>query len=129
MILIQAPQTGLAQSPHIGFGDVRQLDIDSIPGIARLNTIMEKKSGTTVDAQIKWFARDPDTPANIGALDSNGVFYKSTDSGVTWTEISDRDGAGQGLIIKWGYAFICEDTTIDVVKMSDNSVTNNWTLS
>lgn len=125
-MIIEAPQVGIAQSPHIGFGDVRQLDIDSISGIARLNTIVEKKSGTTVDAQIKWIARDPDTPANIGALDSNGVFYKSTDSGATWTEISDRDGTGQGLIIKWGYAFICEDTTIDVIKMSDNSVTSNW---
>lgn len=125
-ITIQAPQLGIAQSPHIGFGDVRQLNIDSIPGIAKLNTIMVKKSGTTVDAQITWFARDPDTPANIGALDSNGVFYKSTDSGGTWSEVSDRDGSGQGLIIKWGYAFICETTTIDVIKMSDDTITNNW---
>lgn len=126
MILIGAPSQGISQSPHQGFGDCRQLDIDSIPGIAQLNTIMSKVSGTTVDAQPLWFARDPDTPANIGVLDSNGVFYKSTDSGANWTEISDRDGAGQGLIIKWGYAFVCETTTIDVIKMSDNSVTNNW---
>ena len=125
-IIIESPSTGIAQSPHVGVADVRQLDVDSIPGIAKLNTIMNKESASVVDAQITWFARDPDTPANIGVLDSNGVFYKSTDSGDSWTEISDRDGAGQGLIIKWGYAFVCETTTIDVIKMSDNSVTNNW---
>lgn len=125
-IVIQAPTTGIARSPHIGVTDVRNMDISSIPGVARLNNILVKKSSTTVDAQVKWIVRDPDTPANICALDSNGVYYKSTDSGATWAEISDRDGAGQGLIIQWGYAFVCEETTIDVIKLSDNSITNNW---
>ena len=125
-LVIEAPRTGIAQSPHVGVADVRNLDIYSVPGIAQLNNILVKKSSTTVDAQVNWLARDPDTIANIGALDSNGVYYKSTDSGATWAEISDRDGAGQGLIIKWGYAFVCEVTTIDVIKLSDNTVTSNW---
>jgi len=126
VIIIEAPRTGISQSPHTGFAEVVNLDVTSIPGIAKLNTIMAKKSVAVVDAQITWFARDTDTSANIGALDSNGVFYKSTDSGATWTEISDRSGVGQGLIIKWGYAFVFEVTTIDVIKMSDNSVTSDW---
>jgi len=125
-ITLQAPRQGIGQSAHVGFADVRNFDIDSVQGIARLNTIMVKKSGTTVDAQVKWFARDPDTSANIFALDSNGVLYKSADSGGSWTEISDRDGAGQGLIVRWGYVFVCEDTTIDVYSIAGNTWTDNW---
>lgn len=125
-IVIQAPSQGVAQSPHIGFGDVRNLDLDSIPGIARLNNIMAKVSGSVVDAQPKWIARDPDTPAEIRALDSNGVYYESSNLGGTWSQIDDGAGAGQGLIIKWGYAFVCKATTIDVFKISDDSETADW---
>ncbi len=125
-ITIPAPSSGIAQSPHAGFGLVKNLDIYTTPGIVKLNNILAKKTGTTVDALIKWIVRDPDTPANIFALDSNGVLYKSADSGATWAEVSDRGGSGQGLMVKWGYVFVCEDTTIDVMKISDSSWTNDW---
>lgn len=127
-LTIQAPRTGIAQSAHIGFEDVRNLDIDVIPGIAQLNTIMAKKSSTTVDAQIKWFARDPVTIANIFAVDSNGSVYNSSDSGATWAELSDRGGSGQGLIVWKDYLFVCEDTTIDVYGPLSGSPawTDNW---
>lgn len=123
---IQAPRSGISSSPHVGFAECVNLDIDSIPGIVRLNNIMAKKSGTTVDAQVKWFARDPDTSAIIFALDSNGVLYKSANSGATWAEISDRGGTGQGLIVQWGYVFVAEETTMDIMRISDSSWTNNW---
>jgi len=125
-ITLSAPRQGISSSPHVGFADVRNMDIDSVQGITRLNNIMAKKSGTTVDAQVKWIVRDPDTSANIFALDSNGVLYKSANSGVDWTEVSDRGGSGQGLIVQWGYVFVCEDTTIDVMKISDSSWSDNW---
>lgn len=127
-ITIQAPRQGIAQSPHVGFADVRNIDIFSVPGIAQLNNIMAKKSASTVDAQIKWFARDPVTPANVYAIDSNGSVYNSADSGVTWAELSDRDGAGQGLIVWKNYLFVCETTTIDVYgPLSGGAAwTNNW---
>src|SRR3990167_5371061 len=125
-IKINSPREGIAPSPMVGYADIRNCDISSIPGLVRLNNILAKKSGTTVDAQVNWLVRDPDTSANVFALDSNGVYYKSTDSGVTWTEISDRDGVGQGLIAQWGYVFIFEDTTVDVIKISDNGITSNW---
>jgi hypothetical protein len=125
-ITIQAPREGIAQSPHVGFSDMRNLNIDSIPGIVKLNNIMVKKSASTVDATVNWIVRDPDTSANIFALDSNGVLYKSADSGATWAEVSDRSGVGQGLAVQWGYVFVFEDTTVDVIKISDSSVTSNW---
>ena len=42
-LVINAPRTGIAQSPHIGVADVRNLDITTIPGIAQLNNILVKK--------------------------------------------------------------------------------------
>ena len=125
-LVINAPREGISLSPHVGFGDVRNLDIGSVSGIVKLNNILVEKSSTTVDATVNWIVRDPDTSANIFALDSNGVLYKSADSGATWAEISDRDGVGQGLAVMWGYVFVFEVTTIDVIKISDNSVTSNW---
>jgi len=125
-IQINAPRQGISSSPHVGFSGMQNLDIDSRQGIARLNNILAKKSGTTVDAQPNWIVRDPDTSTNVFALDSNGVLYKSANSGATWAELSDRGGAGQGLMVRWGYVFVCEDTTIDVMKISDSSWTNNW---
>lgn len=125
-IVLQAPREGISSSPHVGYADVRNLDIDSRQGVARLNNIMVKKSTTVVDAQVKWIVRDPDTPANIFALDSNGVLYKSADSGATWAEVSDRGGTGQGLMVQWGYVFVAEATTMDIMKISDSSWTDNW---
>lgn len=127
-LIISAPREGIAQSPHIGFGDVRNLDIDSIPGVAQLNTLMVKKSGATVDAQIKWIVRNPQSVANIYAIDSNGSVYNSSDSGVSWAELSDRDGSGQGLVVWKDYLFVCETTTIDVYGPLSGAAawSNNW---
>ena len=127
-LIIQAPRQGIAPSPHVGFGDVRNLDIDTIPGITRLNNILAKKSASTVDAQVWWFAQDPNIAANYYALDSNGVVYNSTDSGATWAELADRDGAGQGMVIWKDYLFVAETTTIDVFGPLSSSPTwtNNW---
>jgi hypothetical protein len=127
-LMISAPRQGIAQSPHIGFGDVRNLDIYSVPGIAKLNNILVKKTGTTVDAQVWWMVQNPANTAEFFALDANGVVYTSTDSGATWSEVSDRGGAGQGLAIWNGYLFVAETTTIDVYGplASSPTWTDNW---
>ena len=127
-ITLSSPRQGISQSAHVGFGDVRNMDIDSVEGVSRLNNIMVKKSATTVDAQIKWMVRDPITIANVFAIDSNGSVYNSADSGATWAELSDRGGSGQGLAIWNDYLFVCEDTTIDVYGPLSSSPTwtDNW---
>jgi len=127
-ITLQAPRQGIAQSPHVGYADVRNLDIDSVEGVARLNNIVAKKSASTVDAQINWIVRDPVTVANVFAVDSNGSVYNSSDSGATWAELSDRGGSGQGLAIWKDYLFVCEDTTIDVYGPLSGAPawTDNW---
>lgn len=128
-ITLSAPRQGISQSPHVGYGDVRNLDLDSSEGVARLNNLMVRKTTAAVDAQIKWIVRDPITIANVFAIDSNGSVYKSDDSGATWAELSDRGGSGQGLAIFKDYLFVCEDTTIDVygpLSTPAGSWTDNW---
>lgn len=127
-LIIYAPSQGIAKSPHVGFSDVRNLDIFSIPGIARLNNKLDKKSSTTVDAQIKWIVKNPASPANVYAIDSNGSVYNSSDSGGTWAELSDREGAGQGLVVWKDYLFVAEGDKIDVFGPLSGSPTwdDDW---
>ena len=127
-LVIQAPRQGIALSPHIGFSDIRNLDISSIPGVVTLNTIMVKKSAATVTNYVKWLVRDSITPTNIYALDNDGVVYNSANSGETWALLSDRGGTGQGIAIWKNYLFVVEDTTIDVYGPLDGAATwtDNW---
>jgi len=127
-LVIEAPRQGIAPSPHVGFGNMQNIDIFSKPGVALLNNILAKESATTVDAQVKWIVKNPASPANLYALDSSGVVYTSANSGDTWSELSDRGGAGQGLAVWKDYLFVAEGATIDVYGplSSSPSWSNNW---
>lgn len=130
-LIINAPSQGIALSPHIGFGDVRNLDIHSIPGIVRLNNILMKKSSTTVTGLIKWMVRNPVTPAQIYALDDTGVVYLSTDTGLTWAVLGGNTltgGFGQGLTIWKDYLFVTRSTGIDLYGPLSSSPAwrNTW---
>ena len=87
-LIISNPQIGIGSSPHLGIGDVRNLDLFKIPGVAVLNNLLAKKSGTTVTGLIQWMVKNPTTPAQVYALDNAGVLYKSTDSGATWALVT-----------------------------------------
>ena len=130
---IQAPRQGIAQSPHVGFADVRNLDIHSIPGIVRLNNIMVKKSATTVTDQINWIVRHPVTTAEVFALGNTGKVYKSLDSGATWALMTGftAGGHGNGMIIWKNYLFVCRDAYIDVCGdgTATGIVNANWSNS
>jgi len=124
-LIIKAPSEGIAPSPHLGFGNLQNIDIFSVPGVAKLNNILEKKSATTVDAQIKWIVKNPASPANLYALDSNGVVYTSANSGTTWSELkNDLGGAGQGLAVWKDYLFVIEATVINTYGPLSSSP--NW---
>ncbi len=121
-LTIISPRQGIALSPHIGFADIRNLDIHSIPGVVTLNNIpVIKGLSATVDAQVNWIVRDPVTTANVYALDLNGVVYNSTNSGATWAELSDRAGHGNGMAIWKNYLFVATDTTLDLYGPLDSS--------
>jgi len=111
--IINAPREGIAPSPHTGYGNVVNLDIFSVAGVAKLSNLMAKKSGSTVDALVKWIVKSHASPAKIFAIDSNGVVYNSADSGATWAELSDRTGSGQGAIVWKDYLIVATDTGLD----------------
>lgn len=116
-LIIEAPKQGIAQSPHLGFGNVVNLDVMTVQGVAQLNNILVKKSGTTVVAQINWLVRHPITTTEVYGLDSAGTVYKSTDSGATWAVLSGTSATnahGNGLWIWKNYLFVARDALLDV---------------
>jgi len=128
-LIINAPVTGIAQSPHVGFADVRNLDIFTIPGIARLNNTMT--SVGTITGLIKWIVRDPVTPANFYAVDGAGDVYVSTNSGVSFDALGTQPtagGAGQGLAIWKDYLFCPRATGMDLYGPLSSSPAwrNGW---
>lgn len=129
-LVIEAPRQGIAQSPHLGFGNMRNLDIFSKPGVARLNTILVKESATTVTAQVKWIVKNPASPANLYAIDSDGKTYTSADSGDSWAAITngDREGAGQGLAVWKDYLIVAESDKLDTYGPLSGSAawTDDW---
>lgn len=132
-LVIEAPRQGIAQSPHVGFGAVVNLDITTVPGVVQLNNIMSKKSGTTVTAQPNWAVRHPIDPAQVYVLDSAGTVYKSTDNGDTWAVLSGTSSTnahGNGLWIWKNYLFVARDTNLDVCGDGTSSgiTSGNWTL-
>jgi hypothetical protein len=120
---------GIGPSPHLGFADMRNLDIYTLPGIARLNVATAKKSSTTVTALIKWFVRNPMNSAQIWALDDSEKVYKSDDNGLTWSHVSGNaaSGSGRGLAIWKDYLFVARATVFDVYGPLSSSPA--WTNS
>ena len=132
-LIIYAPREGISQSPHVGFADIRNLDIFSIPGVVALNTIAVKKSVATVIDNINWIVRHPVTTTEIYALGATGEVYKSLDSGGTWAVLaghSNTSAHGNGMAIWKNYLFVARDTCLDVC--GDGTATGilaaNWTL-
>lgn len=115
-IQISAPREGIARSPFAGFGDVRNLDIYSLPGVARLNNILAKKSGSLITAQPNWSVHNPLVTSQLYNLDASGVVQVSTDSGATWAVLSGNSVSsahGNGLAIWKDYLFVARDAALD----------------
>ena len=130
-LIIQAPSTGIAQSPHFGVANCVGLDISSIPGIVRLNNNLSLVSDTAVTGLVKWIVRDPVTPANFYAVDDAGDVYVSTNSGASFAALATQPtsgGTGQGLAIWKNYLWCPRATAMDIYGPLDSSPAwrNSW---
>lgn len=132
-IIVQAPRQGISQSPHVGFGQIRNLDITSVPGIVALNNIQVKKSSTTITDNINWTVRHPITTSEVYALGDTGKVYKSSDSGATWALMTGftAGGHGNGMIIFKNYLIVARDAFLDICgDGTATGITNaNWSNS
>lgn len=127
-LVIKDFQKGIADSPYLGFADMRNVDVITKPGIAQIGYLTSKVSSTTVTGLVKWFVQDP-TTGNLYALDDTGKLYRSTTNGSTWTHISGNtttDAHGNGLAVWKSHVFVARDTKLDVLKISDNTWYNDW---
>ncbi|MBP7835114.1 hypothetical protein KA025_03450 [Candidatus Saccharibacteria bacterium] len=115
-LTIEAPRQGIAASAHLGYADVRNLDIHSSPGVTRLNKILGKRSATTVTSAPKWLEPNPKNNAEEFALDGNGVPYYGTVNATSWAVLngySSTSTHGNGLKIWKDYLFVARDAHLD----------------
>jgi len=128
-LVINNFQKGIAPSPYFGFGDMRNLDIYSYPGIIRLNNLMTKQSSTTVTDLILWLVRNPLSTSEVWALGDTAKVYKSTDGGSTWSLVTgNSSGSGQGLAIWRDYLFVARSGHLETYGplSSSPSWTTTW---
>jgi hypothetical protein len=131
---IFSPRQGISQSPHVGFSDMRNLNINDIPGVVTLNNLQVKVSGVVVTDRINWIVRHPITTAEIYALGNTGNVYKSADSGATWALMTGftAGGHGNGMIIWKNYLLVARDAYIDVcgdgtaTGIANGAWSNSW---
>lgn len=86
-LIIKDFQVGIGPSPYLGFGDMRNLDVYTLPGIARLNYSTAKQSGSVMLDTPHWIEADPNNPTHLYSVDGSGNAYTSSDQGGTWTKI------------------------------------------
>lgn len=121
-LIIKDFNKGIGLSPHVGFGSMRNVDVHSVPGVVRINNILEKKSSTTVTDLVNWIVRSPYNSQHIFALDDEGNFYRSINSGDTWSLVGAIGGSGNGLAVWKNYAVIADDSFLNLWGPLDTAV-------
>lgn len=128
-IIIKDFQDGIAQSPHLGFADMRNLDITSIPGVAFPNYKTTKASDNNITGLLKWVVPDVGNDAYYG-VDSDAKVYISS-NGASWTLVSGNttsSGDGDGIAVWKDYLFVARNSAIDVYGPLSGIAawTNSW---
>lgn len=125
-VIIKDWEKGIADSPHLGFADIRNADIFTIPGIIRANSATSKASSTTVTDSVRWIVKNP--TGNYYALGEAGKLYKSTD-GTSWAHVSGNtttSSSANGLAYWKDHIFVARDAKLDVLKCADDTWYNDW---
>lgn len=114
-LVINQWQNGIADSPMLGFGDMRNVDILTEPGVAKINWASTKVSGSVVVDLVKWIVKNPVNGDLFGLGDAGNV-YTSTDGGSTWSVVAGNtktSSNGNGLGIFKDYLIVVRNTAVD----------------
>lgn len=111
-IFINEYEKGARENANIGTGKLVGVETYSKKGVAQLSRDTVKVSGAVVTGRVETFAVASTTL--IYAQDNDGEVYRSTNAGITWTNISSATaGAGNGLFFYEGYLFAFVGTTLE----------------
>lgn len=115
-IVIKDWQSGIGASPHLGFDDMRNVDIHSSPGALLLALKSTKESASVVVDLPKWIVKNPALSDELFALGDAGNVYTSTNNGDTWTLVTGNtltNANGNGLAIWKNYLMVARNSVID----------------
>lgn len=115
-LVIKDFKFGIGPSPHQGFGDMRNLDFVTRPGIVRLNYKTVKETATLLTNIPLWIVRDPLEDNDYYTIDEDQVVYRSVNQGDTWTILTGNSsvGNGNGLAIWRDFLFVMGNSAIDI---------------
>lgn len=138
-IIITNFQTGIADSPHTGFADMRNVIIDKENGVVQINwkTTSILTGGALLTSTPRWIEQDDaaDTVARFNTfyiLTSEGQLIQSTDSGDTWTSLSNGYNKGEGLKVWKDHIIVAHNTALSAygpLNTTLNPSTPLWSTS
>jgi len=125
-VFINQFQKGASENANIGTGLLLGIETYSKKGVARLAKDSVKVSGSVVTDLPVYFCNQTET--FFFAQGDTGKVYKSTDSGATWSDITDPAGTGlgYGLIFFDGFLYAFRGTTLYVCSSPFTSA--NWSV-
>ncbi len=107
--------SGIGPSPHLGFGDMRNVDIYTFPGVVIANNPLEKVSGSVVTGLPLWADKHP-TVTKSYQIDDAGVVYVSTDAGASWAKLLGNAVsitiASPGVFTSTAHGFVATDKVV-----------------
>lgn len=129
-LIINEWQRGVAQSPYLGFADMRNVNLNEKPGALLIGFKATKESATTITGLPTWIVINPSN-GTLYACDTDNKIYTSTDDGDSWSLVSGNTtsaGSGNGLAVWKDYLFLFRNTAIDVYGPLSGSPawTNGW---
>ena len=116
-------QLGVAQSPHTGFADMRNVLIDEKDGIATIG--WKTVSVADTSNMVNWITQDENNLTTFYAIDISGIVYQSTNSGDSWAILSDRSGSGEGIKVWKDYVIVASNPSLEAYGPISGSATWN----
>jgi hypothetical protein len=111
-------QNGIADSPHLGYAMMKNVDVTTTPGVAKINFKAKKMSGTGVTGFIKWFTKY-ERVGDFYGVDDAGKVYKVDSNGTTLTVMAGNTFPGGATVNAAGiigdYFIIFRDTGADAL--------------